>query len=127
MWNWLTNTWARLKFGEHAKAFLRLMEVISSVIGFALPIVEALERLKESWQGHAADANTLVDFVRQEAPDEPHPSVVVSRVYDPRHVGETLFGVAVWLLKQRVPESAPYAKLAVELAYLLLVMRNKLR
>lgn len=127
MWDWLASTWARMKFGEYAKAFLRVMEVVSSVLGFALPIVESLERLKESWQGDTEDANKLVEFVRQEVPDEPHPSIVVSRVYDPRHVGETLFGVGVWLLKQRVPDSAPYAKLAIELAYLLLTMRNKLR
>lgn len=127
MWNWLTSTWARINFGQHAQTFLRLMETVAAVLTCALPIVEALEKLKNDWTSDHSDYDTLVDFVKEQAPEEPHPTVVVARMYDQRHIGETLFGVAVWLVKQKVPDSAPFAKLAVELAYLLIVMRNKFK
>lgn len=127
MWQWLAAQWAKVRFGEYASEFLQLMEAIASVLNVAIPIVQALEGIKSTWSGSPGDHDKLVDLVKEKAPEEPYPAVVVSRVYDARHVGETLFGVAVWLFRQRVPDSAKYAKLAVELAYLLVVTRRVFR
>lgn len=127
MWNWLTTNWAKVNFGQHARTFLRVMETVAFVLRYAMPLVESLEEIKRQWVHGMSDYERLVELVRKEAPSEEYPGLVVSRVYDQQHVGETLFGVAVWLVRNHVPSSAPYAKLAVELAYLLLAMRNKFR
>ena len=127
MWAWLAAQWAKVRFGEYAGEFLQLMEAIASVLNVAIPIVQSLEAIKQQWSGGHSDHERLVELVQAKAPDEPHPGVVVSQVYDQRHVGETLFGVGVWLFRQKVPASAKYAKLAVELAYLLVVTRRVFR
>lgn len=127
MWTWLASQWAKVRFGEYAGEFLKLMEAVASVLSVAFPIVRALEAIKSQWSGGHSDHERLVELIKEKVPGEPHPGVVVSQVYDQRHVGETLFGVAVWLFKQQVPSSAKYAKLAVELAYLLIVTRKVFR
>lgn len=128
MWKWMTSTWAKLNFGQYAQTFIRLMEIVSSVLAFAMPIVEMLEGIKSRWSDDfSSNRDMLVDIVKEQSPGEENPNIVVMKFYDSRHIGETLFGLAVWLLKQKVPDSAPYAKLAVELAYLLLTLRNKLK
>lgn len=124
MWNWITSNWAKINFGQHAKAFIRLMEIVASVVGFALPIVRSLEQVKSQWSEDAsANKHLLAEIVKAEKPDEEHPNLVVGNIYSHYHIGETLFNVAVWLLRQKIPDSAPYAKLAVELAYLLTRLR----
>lgn len=125
MWTWLTSAWARINFGQYASTALKVIEVTARVLTFVVPIVQALEELKDHWTSDHSDYDMLVDFVKEQVPEEEHPTVVVSRFYDQRYVGETLFGLAVWITKQKVPSSAPFAKLAVELAYLILLLRRQ--
>lgn len=125
MWNWLTSSWAKINFGQYASTALHVMEITARVLTFVVPIVQALNKIKDDWTSDHSDYDTLVDFVKEQVPDEEHPTVVVSRFYDQRYVGETLFGIAVWITKQKIPSSAPFAKLAVEFAYLILLLRRQ--